>query len=387
MLALTADRLVAPTEVVEHPLLLVEDGKILELATQTAGRVPAGAQQLDFRGGWIAPGYIDLHIHGSGGYDVMDEAAAALPAVERLLARHGVTSYYPTTVTAPMDQTLRALERLAEAIETRRRGSGDAKGRACPLGIHLEGPFLSHARRGVHPAENLLAPRIETFERFWQAARGHIRMMTIAPELEGAAEVIAEAAGRGVCVSLGHSDADLAAAERGIAAGARHATHTFNAMRPLDHRHPGILGAVLTDHRVSADIIVDGIHLDPAIVKLFAEAKGRENTMLITDATAATGMPDGRYRLGSLEVEVKDGRCTTNGRLAGSVLTMDRAVRNLAAFAAWPLEHAIAAATCNPARIAGLAGKGALAPGADADFVVLSPAGEVERTFAGGVEC
>ena len=230
-------------------------------------------------------------------------------------------------------------------------------------------------------------PEIETFERFWQAARGHIRMMTIAPELEGAAEVIAEAAGRGVCVSLGHSDADLAAAERGIAAGARHATHTFNAMRPLDHRSPGILGAVLTDRRVSADIIVDGVHLDPAIVKLFAEAKGRENTVLITDATAATGMPDGRYRLGSLEVEVKDGRSMANGRLAGSVLTMDRAVRNLAAFAAWPLEQAIAAATRNPARIAGLAGKGALVPGADADFVVLSPAGEVERTFAGGVEC
>ncbi len=387
MLALTADRLIAPTEVVEHPLLLVEDGKILEIATQAARRVPAGVQQFDFRGGWIAPGYIDLHIHGGSGYDVMDEDPAALPALERLLVRHGVTSYYPTTVTAPVDHTLRALERLADSIETRRRGSGDAKGRACPLGIHLEGPFLSHARRGVHPAENLLPPKIETFERFWHAARGHIRMMTIAPDLDGAAEVIAEAVNRGVCVSLGHSDADLAAAERGITAGARHATHTFNAMRPLDHRSPGILGAVLTDRRVSADIIVDGVHLDPAIVKLFAEAKGPENTVLITDATAATGMPDGRYRLGSLEVEVKDGRSMANGRLAGSVLTMDRAVRNLAAFAGWPLEQAIVAATRNPARIAGLAGKGELVPGADADFVVLSPAGEVERTFAGGVEC
>jgi N-acetylglucosamine-6-phosphate deacetylase len=385
MLALTADRLVAPTEVVEHPLLLVEDGKILEVATQTGGALPAGADQLDFQGAWIAPGYIDLHIHGSAGYDVMDESSAALPSLERLLVRHGVTSYYPTTVTAPVDQTLHALERLADAIEG--GGKGEAKGRACPLGIHLEGPFLSHARRGVHPAENLLAPRIETFERFWQAARGHIRMMTIAPELEGAPEVIAEAVGRGVCVSLGHSDADLAAAERGIAAGARHATHTFNAMRPLDHRSPGILGVVLTNRRVSADIIADGIHLDPVIVKLFAEAKGPENTVLITDATAATGMPDGRYRLGSLEVEVKGGRSMANGKLAGSMLTMDRAVRNLAAFARWPLEQAIAAATRNPARIAGLAGKGALVPGADADFVMLNPAGEVERTFAGGVEC
>src|SRR5258706_7989069 len=157
-------------------------------------------------------------------------------------------------------------------------------------------------------------------------------MMTIAPELEYAPEVIAEAARRGVCVSLGHSDADFEAAERGIAAGARHATHTFNAMRPLDHRSPGILGAVLTDRRVSADIIADGVHLDPAIVKLFAEAKGPEQTVLITDATSATGMPDGRYRLGSFQVGVRDGRGMANGKLAGSVLTKDRGGRNLAGF-------------------------------------------------------
>ena len=212
-------------------------------------------------------------------------------------------------------------------------------------------------------------------------------MMTIAPELEGAAEVIVEAARRGVCVSLGHSDADFDAAERGVAAGARHATHTFNAMRPLDHRDPGILGAVLTDSRLSADIIADGVHLDPAIVKLFAHAKGLEQTVLITDATAATGMPDGRYHLGSLEVEVKDGRCMADGRLAGSVLTMDRAVRNLSRFAGWSLSHAVAAASRNPARIAGFANKGFLAAGADADFVVLNSAGEVLRTFVGGLEC
>jgi N-acetylglucosamine-6-phosphate deacetylase len=222
-------------------------------------------------------------------------------------------------------------------------------------------------------------------------------MMTIAPELEGAVEVIAEAARRGVCVSLGHSDADFAAAERGIAAGARHATHTFNAMRPLghntlshsilDHRGPGILGAVLTDGRVSADIIADGIHLDPAVVKLFAKAKGPEQTVLITDAISATGMPDGRYRLGSFEVEVRDGKCMADGKLAGSVLTMDRAVRNLARFAEWDLPQAIAAASQNPARAARIANKGVLAAGADADFVVLNAEGEVLRTFVGGVEC
>jgi N-acetylglucosamine-6-phosphate deacetylase len=400
MLAFTAGRLLTPTDAVEHPLLLVEQGRVLEISARSGRQAPAGISVSDFGDGVIAPGYVDLHIHGSAGYDVMDDTAEALPAIEQLLARHGVTSYFPTTVTAPMDATLRALERLADAIENREQNDNkkdDVKGRPLPLGIHLEGPFISHARRGVHPAENLLAPKLNTFEQLWQAARGRIRMMTIAPELDGAPEVIAEAARRGVCVSLGHSDADFEAAGRGIAAGARHATHTFNAMRPLghrtedhrteDHRSPGILGAVLTDRRVSADIIADGVHLDPAIVKLFAQAKGPERTVLITDATSATGMPDGRYRLGSFEVDVRDGKCMADGKLAGSVLTMDLAVRNLARFAEWDLPQAIAAASRNPARAARIANKGVLTVGADADFVVLSREGEVLRTFVGGVEC
>ncbi len=391
MLVFTAGRLLTPTDALEHPLVLVDQGRVLEISTRNSRQLPAGVSISDLGDGVMAPGYVDLHIHGSAGYDVMDDIAEALPAIEQLLARHGVTSYYPTTVTAPMDKILRALERLADAIDERERDREqehpNGKRRALPLGIHLEGPFISHARRGVHPPENLLAPTLATFERFWQAARGRIRMMTIAPELEGAPQVIAEAARRSVCVSLGHSDADFAAAERGIAAGAHHATHTFNAMRPLDHRSPGILGAVLTDRRLSADIIADGVHLDPAIVKLVADAKGPEQTVLITDAISATGMPDGRYRLGSFEVDVRHGKCMANGKLAGSVLTMDRAVRNLARFAEWDLPQAITAASRNPARVARVANKGVLAVGADADFVVLSPEGEVLRTFIGGVEC
>jgi len=318
----------------------------------------------------------------------MDDSAEALPAVGRFLARHGVTSYFPTTVTAPLDRTLRALEHLAGAIETCEHRHEDRRNsRAVPLGIHLEGPFISHARRGVHPPEHLLPPKLETFERLWQAARGHIRMMTIAPELDGALELIAAAAARGVCVSLGHSDADFVATARAVTAGACHATHTFNAMRPLDHRDPGIVGAVLTDDRLSADIIADGIHLDPSVVKLFASAKGPERTVLITDAISATGMPEGRYRLGPIEVDVKDGKCMSGAKLAGSVLTVDRAVRNLAHFAEWDLPQAIAAASRNPARVAGLTNKGFLVPGADADFVVLNEQGEVLRTLIGGVEC
>jgi len=387
MLAFTAGRLFTPTDVIAEPIVLVEHDRVLQISSRSSQPLPAGIPVADFGDGIIAPGYIDLHIHGSAGFDVMDDSATALSSIEQWLARHGVTGYFPTTVTASLDKTRQALERLANAIEEREQSDGPEKTRSRPLGIHLEGPFISHARRGVHPPQHLLAPTLHLFEQFWQAARGRIRMLTIAPELDGSLEVITEAARRGVCVSLGHSDADFAEAERGIAAGARHATHTFNAMRPLDHRSPGILGAVLTDQRVSADIIADGVHLDPAIVKLFARAKGPQQTVLITDAISATGMPDGRYHLGSLEVEVRDGTCMADGKLAGSVLTMDRAVRNLARFAEWDLARAVAAASRNPARVAQITNKGTLEVGADADFVVLNAQGDVLRTFVGGVEC
>jgi len=392
MIAITAATLFTPLERIEQPLLLVEDASIVEVTSRARREAPIGSRGLDFPGGILAPGFIDIHIHGGAGHDVMEAGADALPPLERLLARHGVSSYFPTTVTAPLEATLSALERLADAIEAADVKAVDrgpqATERARPLGIHLEGPFISHSRRGVHPPENLLAPSLPAFDRFWQAARGHIRMLTIAPELPGAIEVITEAAKRGVCVSLGHSNADLNAARAGVAAGARHATHTFNAMRPLGHRDPGILGEVLTDSRLSADIIADGIHLDPEIVQLFLKAKGPDAAVLITDATAATGMRDGRYRLGSLEVEVKDGKCMNGGNLAGSVLTMDLAVRNVMQFAQWDLQQAVRLATLNPARVANLNGGlrevGLLKAGARADLVVLSPTGEVRNTIIGG---
>jgi N-acetylglucosamine-6-phosphate deacetylase len=383
MIALTATALFTPLDRIEQPLLLVEDRVIAEVTSRARREVPGNCRSVDFGEGILAPGFIDIHIHGGAGHDVMEAGADALPPIERLLAAHGVSSYFPTTVTAPMEATLSALARLADAIDAAEKSSARDL-RARPLGIHLEGPFISHKRRGVHPPENLLTPSVAAFDRFWQAARGHIRVLTIAPELPGAVEVIAEASARRVCVSLGHSDADLNAARAGIAAGARHATHTFNAMRPLDHRDPGILGEVLTDSRLSADIIADGIHLDPIIVELFLKAKGPDAAVLITDATAATGMPDGRYRLGSLEVEVKGGRCMVGGKLAGSVLNMDRAVRNVVQFARWELQQAVRLATLNPARVAGVKQGGALEAGAPADLVVLSPSGEVRQTIIRG---
>jgi N-acetylglucosamine-6-phosphate deacetylase len=363
-------------------LVVVEDGRIASVAAQSHAEMPNGAKRLDFGEHILAPGLVDIHVHGGAGYDVMQDDESGRTRFEEFLARHGVTSYYPTTVTAPLDTILRALERLANAVESAQTSPGTF---AQPLGIHLEGPFLSHLRRGVHPPENLLTPDLSTFDKLWQASRGHIRLMTIAPELPGATELIAEASKRGVCVSVGHSDASLDQTRAAVTAGARHATHTFNAMRPLDHRDPGILGEVLSNPSLTADIIADGVHVHPSIVRLFLEAKGAESAVLITDATAATGMPDGRYQLGSLEVDVRDGKCLHGGKLAGSVLELDRALRNIMNFAGWSLHQALRLATLNPARVSGARNKGTIAPGADADLVVLTSAGDIQASVVKGV--
>lgn len=373
--------LYTPRYAITDAAISVSEGKVVYAGPRNAMEQAQKQGITDFGDNVVVPGFLDLHFHGAAGCDVMRSTPAELKAMEEFLARHGVASYFPTTVTAPIDTTLSALEQLANQIESHDGKSGRAK----PLGVHLEGPFLSHAKRGVHAAEDLVPPSIALFEKFWQAARGHVRMMTIAPELDGAEEVIAEATKRGVCVSIGHSDASLEQARRGIAAGARHATHTFNAMRPLDHKEPGILGEVLSNNQVSADVIADGIHVHPAVVRLLVRAKGIENIALISDALSATGMPEGRYRLGTMEVELKNGVCERNGRLAGSALTLDKAVRNVMQFANVGLQQAAGAASMNPAKFAGVSGKGLIEPGADADFVVLTPTGEVRATVVGGV--
>jgi N-acetylglucosamine-6-phosphate deacetylase len=383
VIAFTAKSLYTPLERVERPLVLVDGRSIVEIASRSSKAVPPNTPLTDYGDDAVlVPGFLDIHIHGGGGHDVMESDASALPLIQKTLARHGVTSYLPTTVTAPMETTLASLDRLATAIE---KSGGDGTVGAQPLGIHLEGPFLSHVRRGVHPPSDLLKPTVKIFNQLWEASCGHIRIMTIAPELDGAPEVIAEAAKRGVCVSMGHSDANLAQARGGFAAGARHVTHIFNAMRPLEHRDPGILGEALTNSRLTVEVIADGIHLDPVIVQLVFQAKGLDGAVLITDGTAGTDMPDGRYRLGTFEFEVKDGRCLSNGKLAGSILTMDRAVRNAMQFAGLDLQQALRAATLNPAKVAGM-DRGVLKAGAQADFLVMNRAGEIQKTILRGVE-
>ena len=382
MIAFTAKSLYTPLEHIDRPLLFVEGRKIVEIASRSSKAAPANTLLTDYGAAVLVPGFFDIHIHGGGGHDVMEPDASALLPIQNTLAKHGVTSYLPTTVTAPMEATLASLDRLATAIE---KFEGGGTVGAQPLGIHLEGPFLSHVRRGVHPQSNLLSPTVKTFNQLWEASRGHIRIMTIAPELDGAPEVIAEATKRGVRVSMGHSDANLTEARAGFTAGARHITHVFNAMRPLEHRDPGILGEALTNSQVTVEVIADGIHLDPVIVQLVFQTKGLDGVVLITDATAGTDMPDGRYRLGTFEFEVKDGRCLSNGKLAGSILTMDRAVRNAMQFAGLDLEQALRAATLNPAKVAGM-DRGVLKAGALANFLVMNRSGEIQKTILRGAE-
>ncbi len=385
--AVAAETLITAHAIVPRPLLLMENGHIIRIATQVEMTQPAAT--LNLPGHTITAGFLDIHVHGAGGRDVMEPAPDAVSGVARMLARYGTTSFLATTVTAPVDATLQALDQIAAAMET-----APAAGGARPVGIHLEGPFLSHAKRGVHPAAQLQPPSVALFDRFYQAARGYIRLMTVAPELPGAPEMMAHAATRGVRLSIGHSNALAAEARAGIASARQasrtldgeppsiSATHTFNAMRALDHREPGILGVVLDDHDLYAELICDGIHVVPELVRLWFRGKGPERALLVTDGMAATGMPDGAYKLGELEVEVQDGVCRSSGVLAGSVLTMDRAVANLQRFAGTDLATAVRLATRNPAALLGLSdGTGDVREGAEANLNLFGPDG----TFAGSL--
>jgi N-acetylglucosamine-6-phosphate deacetylase len=379
---IAARRLISANKTVDYPLLSLEDGRITSieaLPQQDHERVEATHR---FPNATLAPSYIDIHIHGCAGHDVMEATPESFGAIGDYLASRGVGAYFPTTVTSPRDETLRSLAGLAAGIKQRQHAAPEG---ATPLGIHLEGPFLSHEKRGVHTEALLEPPSVALFDRFWQASEGQIRLMTIAPELQGSEELIAHATKLGVRCSMGHSDAKVCEAEAGFRAGARSATHTFNAMRALDHREPGIAAFVLDKSALFAEIICDGIHVDPIMVRLYFKAKGEDRIILVTDGMSATGMPDGTYMLGDMEVQVHDGRCTSHGTLAGSVLTLDRGVHNFMEFTGAGLNTAVTAATRNPARLMGIDDTwGALEVGRMANISVLSPASEVIQTFLAG---
>ncbi len=367
---------------VEYPLVTVEDGRISRIETLTASEHESVAATHRFPEATLVPAYVDIHIHGCAGHDVMEATPEALRTIGAYLASRGVGAYFPTTVTSPREETVRSLAALAVEI-----GRSPEVGRhgATPLGIHLEGPFLSNSKRGVHTNALLEVPTIALFERFWQAAEGKICLMTIAPELPGATELIAHATALGVRCSMGHSNARVCEAEAGFLAGARSATHTFNAMRTIDHREPGLAAYVLDKQSLFAEIICDGIHVDPLMVRLYFKAKEKDHIILVTDGISATGMPDGTYMLGDMKVEVHDGRCTSNSALAGSVLSLDRGVQNLMEFTGASLDTATAAASRNPSRLLGIDDNwGCLDAGRMANITVLSPSAEVVQTFLAG---
>jgi len=375
---ITAERLITPEESIANPVLIVEDGVITSVASQRDAELPP-AERLGFPGCTLAPAFLDVHIHGSAGHDVMEATPEAFSVIEKFLARHGVGSYLATSVTMPLEATLKSLDGIATHIG--RNGDG-----ARPLGIHLEGPFLSPHKRGAHTERLLLTPTVELFDRMWQAAQGKIRLMTIAPELPNAEEVIAHATGLGVRISLGHSNADTAQAKRGVRAGGVTATHTYNAMRSFDHRDPGLLGEVLANDDLFAELICDGLHVDPLAVRIYWKSKGRDRAILITDAMGATGMPDGNYKLGDLDVRVKNGKCVVGeDTLAGSTLTLDRGVRNFAEFTGAAIGDVVRLVSRNPARMTGFEAKvGELAAGRSADIAVLSAKNEVVETILRG---
>jgi N-acetylglucosamine-6-phosphate deacetylase len=378
---IAARRLLGPGGVVEYPLVTVEDGRVSRIENLTASDHKCVGATHRFPEATLVPAYVDIHIHGCAGHDVMEATPEALSAIGVYLARRGVGAYFPTTVTSPRDETMRSLAGLAAEIG---RGIVDHRA-ATPLGIHLEGPFLSHSKRGVHTSALLEAPSIALFDRFWNAAEGNICLMTIAPELPGAAELIAHATALGVRCSMGHSDATVCEAEAAFVAGARSATHTFNAMRNIDHREPGLAAYVLDKRSLFAEIICDGIHVDPLIVRLYSKAKDKDRIILVTDGMSATGMPDGTYMLGGMNVEVRAGRCTSNGTLAGSVLTLDRGVQNLMGFTGASLSTAVAAASHNPSQLMGISDSwGSLEVDRTANITVLSSTAEVIQTFLAG---
>ncbi|HVO56342.1 MAG TPA: N-acetylglucosamine-6-phosphate deacetylase [Dongiaceae bacterium] len=363
--------------------ILIRDGEIESIGPRSGMQLPAGALETSCPDFIAVPGFVDVHVHGAGGRDVMEGDDAALSAITRRLARYGTTSLLATTVTASADDTVRAVEGISRYIGVQHQTD---EARAEILGIHFEGPFLSKERRGVHPAQWLQPPSAELLQRFLHAASGNARILTIAPELMGAMPCIDAARSLGMVVSIGHTDATYEQARAAVAHGAHHATHVYNAMRPFTHRDPGVIGAVLTTPEITAELIADGVHVDEIAMQVLLQAKGPDKVVLISDGVSATGMPDGKYMLGGIEVTVKDGVCRdAEGRLAGSTLTLDRALRNVVKLGV-PLADAVRMLSLNAATQLGIEfKKGALRTGADADIVLLSEGLELAGVWARGV--
>ena len=372
------DTLYTPFQLHNDHVLQIKDGKIIGLhrSADTAGIFHG--QEIHVPGASVAPGFIDLHVHGAAGRDLMDGQRESLLAVSACLASHGTTAFLPTTLSATDAELETAVCMLAAH-------SGSVTDGARPLGIHMEGPYLNPVCCGTHAASCLKQADLRSFNRLLELSGNFIKRITIAPEMDAGLYLTRAAVSCGIQISIGHSDATFDQARAAVDAGATQATHTFNCMRPFHQREPGVLGLVLTDDRVYAEVVADGIHVHKDALRLLLQAKGIDRTILATDGISAVGMPDGQYALAGKRIELERGECRDEaGRLAGSTLTLDQAVRNLVDWMDMPLHEALTAASTAPARSMGLKGKGMIAVGADADLVFLDSDLRVAMTMVAG---
>jgi N-acetylglucosamine-6-phosphate deacetylase len=356
--------------------LEIREGQISSLSSMDESSIPSTRVLRAPPNGVIAPGFIDIQLNGAFGHDFTADRTGLLE-VARRLPRYGVTSFLPTVITSPLSNFRRAVSDAAPFME-------DSKGRGAEiLGLHFEGPYLTPSKGGAHNRSYMIAPSIEHLEIFDPKV---VRMVTLAPELPGCLDFISELAGTGVVVGMGHSEASYQTAIEAADSGASSGTHLFNRMPPLTHQEPGLVGALLTDPRLSFGLIADCLHTHPAILQLAYAAKGPQQITLVSDAISATAMPPGDYLLGDIPIVVdgESSRTKDAGRLAGSILTLDRAVRNMIAHTNCGLANALTMASATAAQLLRLTNKGKLAPGLDADIVLLDEAGFVVTTIARG---
>ena len=372
-------RVITPYELLEGHTVMVKNGIIVDIKKDLPEE--KADVVLDAKGHYLGPGFIDIHNHGNCGKDFMDASFEAYETMAKFHLTHGVTGFLATVMTASFDEMKKALSVAATYM---RKQSGGKKARM--LGIYLEGPYFSPKKKGAQPPEHIRKPDVKELKELIEASCGTVRVVSLAPEVEGAENAIKFLKEKGITVAMGHTDATYEEAKRGINLGITLATHTFNGMRGFEHREPGAVGACLTDDRVYCEIICDGIHLSKAAVDLIIRAKGREKVVLVSDAMMAAGLSDGEYTLGGQRVFVKDGRAAlADGTIAGSTLTLDRAVRYLVKTLGLPLKDALRMASLNPARACGLAGrKGSIEVGKDADMVIFDDNLDIKTVIVGG---
>jgi N-acetylglucosamine-6-phosphate deacetylase len=358
--------------------LTVSAERIVAVGAGDPPEVDATVRDLDRR--YLLPGFIDLHMHGGGGAQITTDDPDEIRAAVAFHRRHGTTRTLASLVTDDLDRMAAAVGVIA-GITRDEPASGI-------VGVHLEGPFLNPAKRGSHHSEYLLAPSVPALRRLLDAGSGTVRVVTVAPELPGGMDLVHELVGAGVIAAVGHTEADFDQARAAFAAGARLATHLFNAMRHLHHRDPGPAGAALADDTVTCELINDGFHVHDDMIRVAMAAAGARRIALITDATPAAGMTDGEFRLGPVPVRASGGRVTlTDGTIAGSTLTMDASLRHAVHCAGIPIIDAAIAAATTPATVLGLADHtGSLHAGKDADLVILNHDLTVHTVLARGTE-